>query len=158
MPAKLPKGGITDFYFFYPCSIPFFRKPFLPHSTHILLLEPSIIIPCLPWPQGWEQYVQDRPLKFLPQGLLIWSTSRGLAFGSQTWGRYEYKLLMPSSLPLGKSLSVLGENEVNTQTYADQKSERGREEDRKSFGAPVMPNDSWTSLLYELIKHPFYLS
>lgn len=66
--------------------------------------------------------MSNRPLKFLPQALLIWSRSRGLAFGSQTMETYEYKPLRPSSLPLGKSLSVLGENEVNTQTYADPKS------------------------------------
>lgn len=136
--AELPKGvNCGDICFLSSQHSSFFGKPFLPHSNHILLLEPSIIIPCLPWPQGWEQYVQDRSLKFLPQGLLIWSRSRGLAFGSQTLGRYEYKPLMPSSLPLGKSLSVLGENEVNTQTYAHQKVERKRGR-QKSF-------DTWGS-------------
>lgn len=50
---------------------------------------------------------------------------------------------MPSSLSLGKSLSVSGENEVNKQIYADPKGERQREEDRKSFDTwdPVMPED-----------------
>lgn len=78
--AELLKGVEKD----HPS---FFGKPFLPHSSYTLLLEPSSIIPCLPWPQGWEQCVQDRPLKFLPQGLLIWSRSRGFAFGSQTLER-----------------------------------------------------------------------
>lgn len=120
------------FTIFYLCSTPLSLETILPHSNHIVLLEPSIIIPCLPWPQRWEQYVQERPFKFLPQGLLIWSRSSGLAFGSQTWERYEYKPLMPSSLPFGKSLSVLGENEVNIQTYAHPKGESEREEDRTS--------------------------
>lgn len=50
---------------------------------------------------------------------------------------------MPSSLPLGKSLSVLGENEVNKQTHADPKGERQRGEGRKSLDiwGPVMPDD-----------------
>lgn len=110
-----------DIHCFLTSHLSLFGKPFLPHSNHILLLEPSIIIPCLPWPQGGNN-MSNRPLKFLPQALLIWSRSRGLAFGSQTMETYEYKPLRPSSLPLGKSLSVLGENEVKTQTYADPKS------------------------------------
>lgn len=77
-------------------------NPFLPHSNRV---SAGVInhntLPALA--TGWEQYVQDRPLKFLPQGFLFWSRSRGLAFRSQTLERYEYKLLVPSSLP------VLGE-------------------------------------------------
>lgn len=110
-----------------------FGKPFLPQSNHVFLLESSIIIPCLPWAQGWEQYVQDRPYKFLPQGLVIWSRRRGLAFGSQTLEKYEYKPLMSSPLPLGESLSALGENEVNTHKYTDPKDERQRARQEEIF-------------------------
>lgn len=149
-------------YLLFPArqQLSFFGKPFRPHSKHILLLEPSIIIPCLPWPQGWEQYVQDRPLKFLPQGLLIWSRRRGLAFGSQTLERYAYKPLMSSSLPLGKSLSVLGENEVNTQAYADPKgeTERGNWKEFWYLGVQSHLMMAWTSQWHELIKFPFHLS
>lgn len=79
-----------------------FAKSFLPHFNHILLLEPSII-PCLPWPQVWNNMIQDKPLKFLPQRLLIWSRSRAFAFGPQTLERHENKLLVPSYLQLGKA-------------------------------------------------------
>lgn len=55
--AELPKGRVAGIYSVLSLQHPsFFGKPLLPHSDHILLLEPSIIIPCLPWPQGWEQY------------------------------------------------------------------------------------------------------
>lgn len=102
--AELLNGENVDIYCFLSLQHPsFFGKPLLPHSNHTLLLEPSIIIPCLPWPQEWEQYVQGRPLKFVPQGLLIWSRSKGLVFGSQTLERYEYKPLMSSSLHLEKA-------------------------------------------------------
>lgn len=67
---------------------------------------------------------------------------------------------MPSSLPLGKSLSVLGENEVNKQTHADPKGERQRGEGRKSLDiwGPVIPDDGLDFPITRVIKFSFYLS
>lgn len=92
----------------------FFGKPFLLQSNHIFWLEP-IVIPCLPWPREWEQYVQERSLKFLPLGLCLWVTD----LENMTINCWCH---LPCYLK--KSLSILGENEVNTQTYADPKGER----------------------------------
>lgn len=88
-----------------------FVKAFLPHFNHVVLLEPSII-PCLPWPQRWTNTIQDKPLKFLPQRLLMWSGRRASAFGPQTLERHENKLLVPFYLRLGKGLCVLGEKGI----------------------------------------------
>lgn len=76
-------------------------KAFLPHLNHIALLEPSIK-PSLPWPWRWTDMIQDKPLEFLPQRLLIWRGRRAFAFGPQTLERHENKLLVPPYLPLGK--------------------------------------------------------
>ena len=80
---------------------------------------------------------------------MFWS-SNGVAFGSQALKRYEYKPLMPPSLPPGKSLSVLGESEVNIQTYEDPKVRvKGKTTKRVLVPrGPVIP-DAWTSPLRE---------
>lgn len=85
-------------------------------------------------------------------------SSGALSLGHRPW-KYDYKPLIPSSLSLEKSLPVLGENEVNTQTYADPKGEKQGEEEKDLIpGGPVMPDDGLDTPVTRIIKFPFYLS
>lgn len=72
----------------------------------------------------------------------------------QTLERHGNKLLVPSYLQLGKSLSVLGENEIITQIVVGSRGGGGNDK------AVVIPltGSTWTSQLYKPTKFPLHLN
>lgn len=126
------KGRKRSYCWVLPSKQPLlFATAFLPHFNHIVLLEPSII-PCLPWPQVWDNMIQDKPLKFLPQRLLIWSRRRAFVFGPQTLERHENKLLVPSYLTWKRPICI--RREQNYHTNINQFKKEGEEEKRRERG------------------------
>lgn len=113
--AELSKDGTTATAGSYlqssPCSLQ--KHSYPTHFNHRVLLEPSII-PCLPWPQVWDNMIQDKSLKFLPQRLLIWCRRRAFAFGPQTLERHENKLLVPSYLTWERPVCIRRERNYHT--------------------------------------------
>lgn len=92
-----------------PCSL---QKHSYPISIRVLL--ESSIIPCLPWPQVWDNMIQDKPLKFLPQRLWYGAGGGPLPLGHRPWKDMKTNCWCRLTW-LGKGLSVSGEKEIITQ-------------------------------------------